>query len=114
MVDKPKLLKSLERLEIDSYDTEKEARIDIDKCKPSKLFNLIARASMYRMMAGCAEEEYPKDLDIKEHVKSSKNIFTVKALELTSKFEKKCLCLNKERIGTETELRKVLSKYEYI
>lgn len=112
MVDKNKMLDTLDRLEIETYDTEKEARIDIVQCKPSKLFNLIARASFYRATTGTAEEEFPEDLDIKEHVKSSKNLLTDKALELTSKFEKDCLCISKERIGIE--LKKVLTKYKYM
>lgn len=99
MPNKDKMLKTLETLEVNTNETEKEARTDVAKCEPSKLFNLIATASSYRMMAGCAEEEYPKDPEIQEHVKSSKNLFTKKALELTSKFEKDCLCTHKEKIG---------------
>lgn len=108
MVDRNKMLRSLENLEINAYDTEKEAIIEIEKCQPSKLFNLIAQASSYRMMAGCAEEEFPNDIEIKEHVKSAKSLLLDKTLKLTSKFEKDCICLNKDRI--ETESRKVLLK----
>jgi len=112
MADKDKILDTLERLEVDAYDDEKDARIEITQCKPSKLFNLISRSSFYRTMAGVAEEEFPEDLDIKEHVKSSKDLFINKTLGLTSKFEKECLCLSKERIGTE--LKEVLAKYKYV
>lgn len=112
MIDRDKILRSLENLEVSTYDTEKEAITEVENCKPSKLFNLIAQASSYRMMAGCAEEEYPDDADVKEHVKSAKNLLIHRALNLTSKYEKDCLCINKDRIGIE--LRKVLSKYKYI
>lgn len=90
--DKDKLLRALENLEMATIETEKGARTDVDKCEPSKLFNLIARASSYRMMAACAEDSYPEDLDIKEHVKSSKDILIGKTLELTSVFENECRC----------------------
>ncbi len=92
--DKNKILRTLENLEMETIDTEKDARIDVSKCNPSKLFNLIARSSFYRAMTGCAEELYPEDLDIQEHVKSAKNLLTEKALTLASKFEKDCECKN--------------------
>lgn len=111
MVNRDKLLEMLERLEIDTNETEKEAKTDVDKCIPSKLFNFIAMSSSYRMMAGFAEEEYPEDPEIKEHVKSSKNLLIEKALGLASKFEKDCLCIPRERVGSE--LKKVLVKYKY-
>lgn len=64
------ILRTLEDLEVKTFDDEKETRIDIAECRiPTNLFNLIAHASFYRTMAGCAEESYPNDLDIKEHVK---------------------------------------------
>ena len=96
MADKNKILRSLESLEVNSYDTEKDAISEVENCEPSKLFNLIAQASSYRMMSGCAEEEYPEDLDIKEHVKSSKSLLTNRTLKLTSKFERDCLCTKKK------------------
>lgn len=90
--DKIKTLRMLENLEIQTIEDEKDARIDIANCKPSKLFNLIARASFYRATTGIAEELYPDDLDIGEHVKSSKNLLTDRALKLTSRFEEDCEC----------------------
>ena len=58
----------------------------------SKLFNLIARASFYRATTGMVEELYPEDLDIGEHIKSSKNFLVDKALKLTSRLEEDCEC----------------------
>lgn len=92
ITDRIKTLRMLENLEMQTIEDEKETRIDIAKCKPSKLFNLIARASFYRATTGIAEELYPDDLDIKEHVKSSKNLLIDKALKLTLKFEEDCEC----------------------
>ena len=92
IIDKVKTLRMLENLEIQTIEDEKEARIDLAKCKPSKLFNLIARASFYRATTGMAGDLYPNDLDIEEHIKSSKNLLTDKALKLTSRFEEDCEC----------------------
>lgn len=111
MANKDKLLETLERLEINTNENEKDAKRDIDKCSPPALFNFIATASSYRMLSGFAEEEYPGDPEIKEHVKSSKNLLIEKATVLTSKFERDCLCIPRDRIGTE--LKKVLTKYKY-
>ena len=81
ITDKIKTLRMLENLEIQTVEDEKEARIDLAKCKPSKLFNLIVRASFYRTTTGsnctsAAGDLYPNDLEIEEHVKSSKNLLT--------------------------------------
>jgi hypothetical protein len=105
MIEKNKLLGSLEELEIDTYETEKEAIIEVENCKPSKLFNLIARASSYRILAGCAEEEYPEDANIKEHVYSARNLLTNKALNLASKFETECGCNKKQKKSTNIYLK---------
>lgn len=92
LTDKFKLLRLLENLEMQTIEDEKDARTDLATCKPSRLFNLIAMASFYRATTGTAEELYPDDLDIGEHVKSSKNLLTDKALKLTSRFEEDCEC----------------------
>lgn len=90
--DRTTILRMLENLEMQTIEEEKDARIALANCQPSKIFNLIARSSFYRAIAGMSEELYPNDPDIEEHVKSSKNLLVDKALKLTSRFEEECEC----------------------
>lgn len=85
-------LRMLENLEMQTIEEEKDARMAFTECKPSKLFNLVAKASFYRAATGVAEELYPNDPDIVQHVKSSKNLLVDKALTLVSRFEEECEC----------------------
>ncbi len=89
---KERLLNNLENFEVQTYDTEKDAIPEVERCVPSQLFSLVSRASFYRAVAGLAEELFPEDENIKEHVKSSHNLLLERALPLTKKFENECKC----------------------
>jgi hypothetical protein len=89
---KKNLLESLENLEVESYDAEKDAIVEVEQCVSSNLFNLIGKASFYRAASGIAQDLFPEDQMIQEHVKSSHNLLTDRALQLTRKFDKECKC----------------------
>lgn len=83
----------------------------IPNCEVYNLVHLVGDTDKAYGAATILHELYPEDGDISRMWDKSYDI-NASAYKGRNRFDKKCLCLNKDRMANE--LKNVLSKYKYI